>query len=401
MARVALLIPAETYRASDFSRAAAQLEVEVVVVTDRPQVLGHLMGGRAVTADLADPDAAAAAVCEVDRELPLDAVVAVDDVGLVAAAVASETLGLGANPPSAVAATRDKIAQRHAFAAAEVPQPAFAVVEDAEAAVRAAAEIGLPVVVKPPGLSASRGVQRADDPAAVRAAVATIRESCAHAGPLLVERFVPGGEVAVEAILTRGRLQVIAVFDKPDAPQGPTFEETMLVTPSRLPPVVLTAVEHAVGAATASLGLREGPIHAEVRVGPTGDVSVLEVAARTIGGLCSRALRLATGRSLEEVVLAHAAGIDAGSLDVDPASAGVVMLAVPAAGIFVRMDGLDTARSIPGITGIDITVTPGAAVVPLPRDSRYLGFVFARGPSPRVVEATLRAAVAQIGIVIA
>lgn len=400
MARVALLIPAETYRASDFTHAATRLAVDVVVVTDRPQVLGHLMGGRAVTADLTDPEATAAAVCEVDADLPLDAVVAVDDIGVVAAAVAADRLGLGTNPPAAVAATRDKIAQRRAFSAAEVPQPPFRVVDDAESAVAAAAEIGTPVVVKPPGLSASRGVQRADDAAAVRSAVGTIRESCAHAGPLLVEEFVPGGEVAVEAILTGGRLAVIAVFDKPDAPQGPTFEETMLVTPSRLAPAVLAAVERAVAAATAALGLQEGPVHAELRVGPAGEVSVLEVAARTIGGLCSRTLRLATGRSLEEVVLAHAAGMDAGPLDVAGGAAGVLMLPVPEAGTFVRVDGLDAARSIPGITEIDVSVAPGTAVVPLPRDGRYLGFVFARGRSPGGVEAALRAAAAHLTIVI-
>lgn len=400
MARVALLIPAETYRASDFSRAAARLSVEVVVVTDKAQVLGHLMGNPALTVDLTDAEATADAIGAVDRDLPLDAVVAVDDTGVVAAAIAAKRLGLGANPPAAVAATRDKIAQRRAFSAAEVPQPSFRVVDDADSAVAAAAELGTPVVVKPPGLSASRGVQRADDATGVRAAVGLIRESCTRTGPLLVEEFIPGGEVAVEAILTHGRLGVIAVFDKPDPPQGPTFEETMLVTPSRLGPAVLAAVERSVGAATAALGLEEGPVHAELRVGPAGAVSVLEVAARTIGGLCSRALRMATGRSLEEVVLAHAAGMDAGPLDIASGAAGVVMLPVPKAGTFVRVDGLEAARSIPGITEVDVTAPPGTAVVPLPHDGRYLGFVFARGRSPGGVEAALRASVAHLTIVI-
>lgn len=400
MARIALLIPAETYRASDFTRAAASLGVEVVVVTDRPQVLSHLMGGRAVSVDLADAAATADAVCRVDEEMGLDAVVAVDDTGVVGAALAAERLGLDANAPAAVAATRDKIAQRELFAAAEVPQPRFRAVADADSAVAAAAEIGTPVVVKAPGLSASRGVVRADDEEGVRAAVRMIRDSCAAAGPLLVEGFLPGGEVAVEALVDGGSMTIVAVFDKPGAPQGPVFPETMLVTPSRQPPEVLTAVEHAVAAAVGAIGLRHGPVHAELRIGYAGEVAVLEVAARTIGGLCSRTVRLATGRSLEEIVLAHAAGIDAGELTRAGGAAGVVMLPVPRDGTFAGVEGIDEACAVAGITGIEISVTAGTAVVALPRDGRYLGFVFAGASTPAAVEAALAEAVARLTIVI-
>lgn len=400
MARIALLIPAETYRASEFTRAAGRLGVEVVVVTDEAQVLSHLMGGRAISVDLADAAATADAVCRVDAEMALDAVVAVDDTAVVGAALAAERLGLESNAPEAAAATRDKIAQREAFAAAEVPQPDFRVAADADTAVAAAAAIGLPVVVKPPGLSASRGILRADDAAAVRAAVGTIRGACAPSGPLLVERFLPGDEVAVEAILDAGRLSTLAVFDKPGAPQGPAFPETMLVTPSRHDATTLLAVEHAVSAAVAALGLRHGPIHAEARIGPGGEVGVLEVAARTIGGLCSRTVRLATGRSLEEVVLANAAGFDTGALTRAEGAAGVYMLGVPRSGTFVRIDGVDAARTVAGIRSVDITTTAGTRVEALPRDGRYLGFVFAGGDTPDAVEASLRTAAACVTIVV-
>lgn len=400
MARIALLVPAETYRASDFTRAAGRLGVEVVVVTDRPQVLGHLMGGRAVSVDLGDAEATAAAVVAVDAEMGLDAVVAVDDTAVVGAALAAERLGLEANAPQAVAATRDKIAQRTAFAAAEVPQPRFRVVDDAGEAVVAAGDLGWPVVVKPPGLSASRGVIRADGPASLRAGVESIRADCAATGPLLVETFLPGDEVAVEALLQPTGLVVLAVFDKPDPPQGPTFPETMLVTPSRHDPATLAAIEHSVGAAAGALGLRHGPIHAELRIGPGGEIAVLEVAARTIGGLCSRTVHLATGRSLEEVVLASAAGFDPGSLASAGGAAGVVMLHAPVAGTFAGVEGTEAARGVAGIVGVEITVPPGSAVVPLPRDGRYLGFVFAEGTTPAAVEATLRAAVAHLTILV-
>lgn len=400
MARIALLIPAQTYRASDFTRAAGRLGVEVVVVTDEAQVLGHLMGGRAVSVDLGDAHATADAICRVDSEMALDAVVAVDATGVVGAALAAERLGLPSNPPGSVAATRDKVAQRQAFSAAEVPQPDFRVAVDAESAVDAAVDIGLPVVVKPTDLSASRGVIRADDAAAVRAAVQTIRDACVPDGPLLVERFLAGDEVAVEALLDAGRLSTLAVFDKPGAPQGPAFPETMLVTPSRHSPDTILAIEHAVASAAAALGLQRGPVHAEARVGPGGEIGVLEVAARTIGGLCSRAIHLATGRSLEEVVLANAAGFDPGALASAEGAAGVFMLPVPRSGTFVRVDGTAAAAAVAGITSVDVTVTAGTRVEPLPHDGRYLGFVFAAAATPSAVEASLRAAVDRLTIVV-
>ena len=114
--------------------------------------------------------------------------------------------------------------------------------------------------------------------------------------------------MAVEGLLQGGELEVLAVFDKPDPMDGPFFEETIYVTPSRQPTAVLAAVESTVGRAAAALGLREGPVHAELRIGPSGAATVLELAARSIGGLCARSLRFGAGVSLEEVIIRHALG---------------------------------------------------------------------------------------------
>ena len=231
--RVLLLLPTSTYRARDFVQAAQRLGVEVVVGSDEMPVLMAGTGERAVVVPLDEPDAAADVIMALDGRRGVDAVVAVDDRGVLAAATAGERLGFPHNPPDAVAATRDKAAMRRALAAAEVPQPGFRVFDADATGDGLPEDLEYPVVIKPIDRSGSQGVIRADDPDQARAAVARIRAVCGD-GPLLVEQYVPGVEVAVEGLLRDGELTVLAVFDKPDPLEGPYFEETIYVTPSRL-----------------------------------------------------------------------------------------------------------------------------------------------------------------------
>jgi len=406
--RVLLLLPSGTYKAPDFLAAAARLGVEVVVASDTRQTLAEAMGDRALVVDLADPDAAVEAITAAARRRALDAVVAVDDQGVLIAALAAEKLGLPANLPDAVARTRNKAAMRAALAAAgretaaHLRQPAFRVVGPGDDVTVAAGEVGWPVVVKPVSLSASRGVIRADSPAEAVAAAARVRAILDGDGhpagePLLVEAYVAGDEVAVEALLRAGRLEVLAIFDKPDPLTGPYFEETLYVTPSRLPAEVQERIAAAVAEAATAIGLTEGPVHAELRIDAEGRPWVLELAARTIGGLCARTLRFAAGVTLEELVLRHALGLPIDPRRETPA-AGVMMLPIPRAGRLAAVHGQDAARAVPGVTALEISILPGRPVQPLPEGDRYLGFLFARASSPDAVEAALRAAHASLHV---
>lgn len=397
--RVLLLISPGTYRAADFLAAARALEIDVVIGCEEPNALSELMGARCIALPLGDPTASAEEIVGHDALAPLDAIVAVDDRGAVAAAAASERLGLPHNPPRAVAATRDKLLMRNLLAASEVPQPVFEVIgaraSDLEIK-RIAEAVGLPCVVKPTSLSASQGVLRADSPdEAVRVVhrVRRIGDECGLSpeAPLLMERFVAGPEVALEGLLDGGKLEVLAVFDKPDPMEGPAFEETIYVTPSRLGHDDLDAVVSTTRIAAGAIGLRDGPLHAELRV-REGRAWVIEVAARTIGGLCSRALSFSTGRSLEQLVLAHATGIPLGPLSREERASGVLMLPIPDAGIFRGVQGISRALAVPGITDVQITATPGRELRPVPEGGRYVGFAFARGRRPGDVEAALRRA---------
>ena len=398
MDRLLLILPSATYRASDFLSAARELGVAVTVASERRAAMAAVMGDRALTLRLSDPAMAAEQIAERARETPFVAVVGVDDQGVMAAALGAERLGLPNNPPAAVARTRDKAAMRRAFAQAGVPQPRFALLPCGADVAAVAREVGFPCVIKPLGLSGSRGVIRADDAEQARATAERVRGILAAADEpadalLLVESYLhlPGVEVAIEGLLRGGRLEVLAVFDKPDPLEGPYFEETLYVTPSRLPPGVLTEVKALTGRAADALGLREGPVHAELRV--DGDhVSVLELAARSIGGLCSRALRFGAGVSLEQVILRHALGLGLEDVARESTASGVMMIPIPGAGVLEAVEGQEEAWAVEGIGGLEITIARGRPVVPLPDGERYLGFLFARGSSADAVERALRGA---------
>jgi biotin carboxylase len=403
---VLLLVPTSTYRAPDFVAAARALGIELLVGADDASPLGDDDHIAAIPLD--DVDASLDAIDALDRRRGVDAVVAVDDRGVVVAAEAGARLGFPHSPPDAVAATRDKAEMRRRLAAGEVPQPRFG--SDADAT-------GFPCVVKPTGLSGSQGVIRCDTPEELEAARARI--AAFWDGPVLVEEFVPGLEVALEGLLRDGQLEVLAVFDKPDPLDGPYFEETIYVTPSRLPGATLDLVAGASERAARAIGLTEGPVHAEVRVhdaalrprddrGPEvgrgrsseARARVIEVAARSIGGLCARTLRFGAGISLEEVILRHALGLPLDGLARERAAAGVMMLPIPRRGTLVEVRGRDEALAVDGVVGLEITIPPGREVVPLPEGDRYLGFLFARGDDPARVEATLREAAAHLDMVV-
>ena len=400
MPRVLLLLPTKTYRAKDFLAAAGRLGVDVVVGSERRQAMADAMGDRAIVVPLGNVDAAVDIIVALHDRLSLDAVVAVDDQGVAVAAAASARLGLAHNPVDAVAATRDKAVLRARLAAAAVAQPNYGLVAPGQSVAAAAAQVGYPCVVKPVSRSGSQGVIRVDDDVQAVAAVDRVRAIVGPLEPVLVEGFVVGAEVAVEGLLVAGALQVLAVFDKPDPLDGPFFEETIYVTPSCQPALVQVSLAATVASAAAALGLREGPVHAELRVGADGRPVVIEVAARSIGGLCSRALRFGPGISLEEVIVRHAVGAGLDGLRREAQASGVMMLPIRAAGVLVKVSGQAEALAVDGVVGLEISIPTGRPVVPLPEGDRYLGFVFARGPTPADVALALRRAEAALDVVV-
>ena len=414
--RVLLLLPTRTYRATDFLEAALKLNVEVVVASEEAATTADLSPRHTLVLDFSAPTSATQAIVEFAETYPIAAIVGVDDDTTLLATAASEALELPHNPVDSAKATRNKYRLRQTLATNGVSVPAyqrFSIHDDAAEIVgvgdpyRTDSHVGFPCVIKPLSLSASRGVIRADTPAEFIEAfqrttklLHTLQESDdPPAQYLLVEDYIPGIEVALEGILLEGKLKTLALFDKPDPLEGPFFEETLYVTPSRLSMDIQEALHCATAEAADALGLRHGPIHAELRYNDKG-AHLIEIAARTIGGLCARTLRFGTGMSLEELVIRHAIGQPVETLQREQHAAGVMMIPVPKAGILGEVRGKTAAYCVDGIVEVNITIPIGGEVVPLPEGARYLGFIFARAETPESVETTLREAHRRLEFVI-
>jgi biotin carboxylase len=315
-------------------------------------------------------------------------------------------VGILYNHPAAVEACRSKLRMKEVFREAGLRVPWFRALPLNPAPEPSLVGITYPCVAKPLSLSASQGVVRANSRDEFISAAARIRrllespEIRATREPnldqILVEGYIPGTEVAVEGLLTDGQLRVLAIFDKPDPLEGPYFEETIYVTPSRLADSQQREVERGAADAVRALGLSHGPVHAEFRINDAG-VWPLEVAPRPIGGLCARALRFTPEAAtppigLEELLLRHALGLSGSDLPRERAASGVMMIPVPKSGILEKIEGEDAARSVAGITALEITARLHDYIAAWPEGSSYLGFLFATGSTAEEVEAAIRTA---------
>lgn len=394
--RVMLLMSPATYRAAAFYNAAQGLGLQTVSVVDMPDHLQEYWGQSHGVA-FSDMERATATVVELARQDRVDALLAVDDSATELAARAGNLLGVPHNSPDAAIAARDKFVMRRMLSLGGVRCPAFGTYPaDADPATYAG-DIAFPCVVKPTRLSGSRGVIRANDRSELATAVQRLRDIVSSDGidlasaEILIEDYIPGDEVAVEGLLTDGELHVLTIFDKPDPLVGPFFEETIYTTPSRLPADVQDAIACETAACAAALGLRTGPVHAELRINDEGPW-ILEIAGRSIGGLCSTVLSFGAGMCLEELILRHAVGMEIPSYDRAGNAAGVMMIPIPKAGILRSVDGIEDANAVEHIDGIEITAKLNYPILPLPEGASYLGFIFARAESPAEVEQALREA---------
>lgn len=402
MARILFLIPTKTYRASAFLAAAEKLALEVVVASERRQALEPLTENKTLTLDFSNPDGASENIVAFASRVKLDAIIPVDEDTAVVAALALKTLGLPHNSPESAIAAREKPRMRTLLRDAGLPSPDFSLVSVEDDFATVAKEMSYPCVLKPTFLSSSRGVIRADDARSfVNAAsrISTILENLELstydqklAGKILVEEYIPGEEVALEGLLTDGHLKTLAIFDKPDPLTGPYFEETIYVTPSRHPEPVQQRLRQAVTAAAQAMGIRHGPVHAEIRINQDGVVWILEIAARSIGGLCARALRFENDISLEELILLHALGEDVGHTKREENASGVMMIPIPQKGTLRAVSGEKQALAVKHVDNVRITIPLSQEVVPMPEGNRYLGFIFARAETPQEVESALRKA---------
>lgn len=408
MPRLLLLLPNSTYRSQAFIAAACQIDVSVIIGMERVPRDLPISVDDVLLVSVRHAQSVVEAVAEFARHQPIDAIIGVDDVTAVTAAVVAEALGLPHNSVASVTAARNKRHMRELLSAQGIPVPRHRVFPLDGDPSEFSKQLEYPCVVKPLMLSASCGVIRANDEMEFSEAFRRVRALLTGLGLvaaddqarwILAEDFVPGIEVALEGLLTKGVFQPLAIFDKPDPLNGPFFEETIYITPSRLPIHVQENIVACAARTAMALGLREGPVHGEFRVNDEG-VWVIEMAARAIGGRCSRMLNFASGISLEELILRHALRMPLPPLLRQEQAAGVMMLPIPYGGLLHEVRGQSEARAVPGVVELTITAEPGDELIPLPEGTRYLGFLLARGARPEDVERSLREAHRRLTVII-
>ena len=408
MKRVLLLATTTGYQTRMFAEAASRLGAELIYATDRCDQLDDPWRDGAIPVRFHEEWRSVDSLLKAVETRPIDAVLAVGDRPTVLAAYVSRLLGLAGHPPEAAAAARDKRLLRGKLKAAGLPVPAFITVPVAADPLKILDKLTFPVVIKPTVLSGSRGVIRADDALSFATAFDRVRRLLAspevrelrdsEADVIQIEQYIPGAEYALEGVLENGVLTALAIFDKPDPLDGPFFEETIYVTPSRADAATQQQIQDAVAAAARALGLHHGPIHAECRVNDSG-AYVLEVAARPIGGLCARSVRMEYGGVLigfEEFLLRHALGEPIGDWRREASASAVMMIPIPRSGVYRRVDGVEQARQVAHVQEIHITAKPDQQLLALPEGSSYLGFIFARAPQPEQAERAVREAHARL-----
>lgn len=398
------------YQTRAFDAAAQKLGIELIFVTDRCHRLDDPWHDRALPVHFEKPEEAAYAVMQAQSGRRVDGILALGDRPTLAAAYAARGLGVPHNHPASVEACRSKLRMREVFRDAGLQVPWFRSVPLNAIPEPALLGIQYPCVLKPISLSASQGVVRANNRDEFLAGAAQLKRLLESAelratrepnlDSMIVEGYLPGREVAVEGLLTEGELRVLAIFDKPDPLEGPYFEETIYVTPSRFSAVEQEGIKRAFVDAVRAIGLSHGPVHGEFRSNEQG-IWPIEVAARPIGGLCAKALRFAMAEEaepigLEELLLRHALGRPGKDAPREAAASGVLMIPVPSSGILESVEGTEEAREVPGVTELEITARLHDFIAVWPEGSSYLGFLFARGKKPEEVERALRDSHAQL-----
>jgi len=397
MPRILLLVPATSYRVKDFMAAAHNSGADVTVGSDVQEVFSAFKSESNLVLPFGNRDRCLEEITGFNETYPLSAIIGVDELTALLAAEASKRLGLKHNTPESVAIAGNKVLLRERLTNAGLPSPDFKSIHTETELASALPLIDFPCVIKPVGQSASRGVIRANSETELRTAFDRIQRMLPET-EVVIEDFLPGMEVALEGLMVGGNLTTLALFDKPDPLDGPYFEETIYVTPSRYPPDIQEALHRMTQEAATAIGLTDGPIHAELRLQDSDGASnrqgpwIIEIAARSIGGLCSRSLSFDNGISLEQIIVAHALGESVPAAKPDAESSGVMMIPIPKEGILESIEGELEARAVEHITDLELSIKPGQKVLPLPEGNQYLGFIFARGPNPETVEIALRTA---------
>ncbi|MBS1256004.1 MAG: Alanine--anticapsin ligase [Deltaproteobacteria bacterium] len=405
---VILIIPSASYRSNAFMNAADKLDLKILVVTDNSQVFSDQFPDNIITMNFDHWTEKLDEISEWSDRFNLMAVIGVDEESILLAAIFSQYLGIEHNSIESVMRTKNKLLMRFELKKARMNCPWFRSFSIEKLPDDIIEEINFPCVIKPTFLSASQGVLRVNNEQEFKEGFQILTDLLSQkkikkrggeeANYIMVEEYIPGNEVSIEGIVSQGKLKILAIFDKPEPLEGPTFEETIFVTPTTLSGSMQSSLYETAQQAMETLGIVKGPVHIEVRINSNGNY-ILECASRSIGGMCSKILEFQGGMSLEELILRSSLGRNIEKSNLSDTAKGVMMMPIKNSGKLKEMRGVEEAISVDGITDLQITIKPGEMLDPLPKGDRYLGFLFAEGKNQEMVIKDLKNAWSKIEVV--
>tara|TARA_B100000029_G_scaffold205290_1_gene203248 strand:- start:93 stop:1346 length:1254 start_codon:yes stop_codon:yes gene_type:complete len=406
---VILIIPSASYRTGPFMNAIKKLDLKVLVISDKSQVFSGKYPDNLIIINFNHWKDKSVEISKWAKNNGLKAVIGVDEESIVLAANLSNFLNVDHNSIESVLLTKNKYLMRTELKKTGLCSPWFKIFSIYESSNKIINEISFPCVIKPTFLSGSRGVMRVNTKKELSEGIKTLNELLSldelrkrggkQSDYIMIEEYIPGKEVAIEGIVSEGKLTMLAIFDKPELLEGPTFEETIIVTPSVLTKKIQYSLLETLQVVVKALGIVKGPVHAEARINKNGNY-ILECASRSIGGLCSKVLEFQGGISLEELILRSYLGRNIEKSKLIGNARGVMMMPTEKKGILKEIGGVKDALVVNGVTDLQITVKPGEKLQPLPKGDRYLGFIFAEGNDQEFVINALKNAWSKIEIVL-
>ncbi|MBI5134704.1 ATP-grasp domain-containing protein [Candidatus Uhrbacteria bacterium] len=365
-------------------QTAKKMGLAVVATDGSAEAPGLRYADRAFVVDVKDIEQN----LEIARSCSIDGVVTVaSDVTVKTVAAIAEALQLPGIPVSVAERCTDKALMRQAFVAHGVPSPTSYPVLDFSTLLAVVDKIGLPVVVKPADSAGSRGVRKVTHEMELKEAY-----ECAigysQKKKVVVEDFMEGIEVSVEAFVDRGTIRIIGLSDKKRTPP-PYLLDIQVTFPSRYPSLVQQRIIAVAKHAITAVGITTGPVHMELMMTKDGPVPV-ELAARGPGfKVFTDILPMISGIDLIQATIKASLGLPPDLIPTKQLASSIKFFASPSSGRIHAITGVETARAMEGIYEMEIYVKPGDPVRTLTSGADRIGHIISMAENAEEAEARL------------
>jgi len=354
-------------------RKLQEIGLHVLAADGSPSAPGFALTQDHVVLNIRD----GAAVAEFARSTNVDLILAVNEAGVLAAAEASQQLGLPNLPPDVALRCLNKCLMRDTWAEARLPQPSYCRVESAEEIAFAASSIGYPVILKPAMNWGSRGVSRVASPDDLPWAIEYAKANCRDA-EFIVEKCVPGVEMTIEGLVKKGQAQILAQSDK-EPQEHPKYRVAMALNyPARFTDPQLRRVAEIISGAVRALGIENGAFHCECMVNDE-DVFLVEMGGRPGGGhIFGQIVEASSGVCMPQALALLLLGDDP---DIRPKyqRGACYKFFAPPPGVFRGVTGVAEAAKFPGVLDFGFHMNPGTVVSAIAGDADRPGYAVASG----------------------